>query len=157
MTMEVGQTVSAFQAQTIDKTIALSDYLGKNVVLFFYPKDNTPGCTMESKDFRDHAAEFAALNTVVIGVSCDSVQSHCKFRDKYDLNFEMISDEDKRIASLFDVYKEKSMFGKKYMGIERSTFLIDKNGVLQKAWRKVSVLNHVKRVLAAVKQINESV
>ena len=147
MTVTLNQIVPDFTGKTKDDTIQLSTLRGKNVVIYFYPKDSTPGCTIESKSFRDHYQEFQAKNTEIIGVSRDSIQSHCKFIDNHALNFPLISDDDEVICKLFGVLKEKSMFGKKYQGIERSTFLIDKNGVLRCEWRDVSVIGHVKKVL----------
>lgn len=145
----VGKKVPNFTGTTTEGSFTLNDHLGKKVVIYFYPKDNTPGCTIESKGFRDHLADFDANNTVIVGVSRDSVKSHCKFIEKQSLNFPLISDEDESICRLFDVIKEKSMFGKKYMGIVRSTFLIDEKGILQNEWRKVSVTGHVQAVLDA--------
>lgn len=146
----IGSTVPAFSGTTKDGQFNFDSLRGKNVVIYFYPKDSTPGCTIESKAFRDHYPEFQAANTEIIGISRDSIKSHCKFIDNQKLNFPLISDEDETICKLFDVLKEKSMFGKKYMGIERSTFLIDKNGVLIHEWRDVSVVGHVKQVLKTV-------
>lgn len=153
MSITVNEPVSNFSGNTSNGVIQLSDLRGKNVVMYFYPKDSTPGCTIESRGFRDHYAEFQAENTEIIGISRDSIQSHCKFSDNHALNFPLISDQDEVICRLFDVLKEKSMFGKKYMGIVRSTFLIDKNGVLRQEWRDVSVTGHVKEVLQAVKTL----
>lgn len=127
--------------------ISLADLKGKNVVLYFYPKDDTPGCTTEAKDFRDSLAEFEAANTVILGVSKDSVARHDKFKNKYELNFPLVSDEECKLCEAYGVWKEKSMYGKKYMGIERSTFLIDKEGVVRQEWRKVSVTKHAEKVL----------
>lgn len=152
-TLTLGNKVPDFIGETPEGQFRLSDHKGKNIVVYFYPKDNTPGCTIESKGFRDHIKEFELNNTVVVGVSRDSIKSHCKFIEKQALNFPLISDEDESICRLFDVIKEKSMFGKKYMGIIRSTFLIDHNGVLKQEWRKVSVTGHVADVLAAVKSL----
>ena len=155
--LAVGNKVPEFSGEIPDGKFHLADYKGKkNVVIYFYPKDNTPGCTIESKAFRDALPEFQANNTVVVGVSRDSIASHCKFIEKQDLNFPLISDADESICQLFDVIKEKSMFGKKYMGIVRSTFLIDTQGVLKKEWRKVSVSGHVKAVLEAVKALSSN-
>ena len=126
---------------------------GKNKVVYFYPKDDTPGCTMEAKDFRDHIKDFAAAGTVVIGVSKDSIKSHDKFKQKYCLPFPLASDEDGTTCDDFGVWVEKSMYGKSYMGIERATFLIDKSGVVRGIWRKVKVEGHVKEVLAAVQAL----
>ena len=147
--MQIGDKIT-FIGKTKDGDLRLSDFQGKNVVIYFYPKDSTPGCTIESKAFRDHYADFQTKNTEVIGISRDNLKSHCKFIDNHQLNFPLISDEDESICKLFDVLKEKSMFGKKYFGIDRSTFLIDENGILQKEWRNVSVMGHVKAVLNAI-------
>lgn len=138
---------------TTDGTQSLSDYKGQNIVLYFYPKDNTSGCTQESKDFRDHAKQFKKLNTVILGASRDSLKSHEKFIANHELNFTLISDPDESLCHLFDVMKEKSMYGRKYMGIERSTFLFNDKGKLIKEWRNVKVPGHVEAVLAAVKEL----
>lgn len=131
-----------------NKTINLDDYKGsKNVVLYFYPKDNTPGCTQESNDFKDNQQKFAELDTVIIGVSKDSVSSHDKFIAKYDLPFDLVSDADSDLCEQYGVWVEKNMYGKKYMGIERSTFLINKSQEIVKEWRKVKVKGHVEEVL----------
>lgn len=132
-------------------TIALATMRGESVVLYFYPKDDTSGCTAEAKDFSCLAKEFASQGARVIGVSPDSVASHRKFRKKYELDVELASDEAKTIAQTFGVWVEKSMYGRTYMGVERSTFLIDARGVLVKSWRKVKVTGHAEEVLAAVK------
>ena len=150
----VGKKVPKFEALLDNKkTFKLSETRGKNLVLYFYPKDSTPGCTKEGEDFRDQNKNFIEHNTIVIGVSRDSVGSHEKFIGKYNFPFNLISDEDEKVCNLFDVIKEKNMYGRKYMGIERSTFLIDKNGMLVKEWRKVKVKGHVDDVLEAVKEI----
>ena len=150
----VGKKVPKFEAVLDNKkTFKLSETRGKNLVLYFYPKDSTPGCTKEGEDFRDQNKNFIEHNTIVIGVSRDSVGSHEKFIGKYNFPFNLISDEDEKVCNLFDVIKEKNMYGRKYMGIERSTFLIDKNGMLVKEWRKVKVKGHVDDVLEAVKEI----
>lgn len=141
------EKVPQFTANMESGVFDLKKYRGKNLVIYFYPKDNTPGCTIESKAFRDSYADFKQCNTEVIGVSRDSIKSHCKFIEKQALNFPLISDEDESVCHLFDVLKEKSMFGKKYIGIVRSTFLIDAEGVLRHEWRNVSVTGHVKAVL----------
>lgn len=127
------------------------DLRGKNVVLYFYPKDDTPGCTKEAQGFRDAHKAFETENTVIIGVSKDTVKKHDKFIEKYDLNFHLISDEACELCEAYGVWVEKSMYGKKYMGIQRATFLIDGQGVIQKIWPKVSVKGHVDDVLKAVK------
>ncbi len=129
----------------------LSALRGKNIVLYFYPKDSTPGCTTESKDFRDLADDFKKTDTLIFGVSKDSVKSHDKFKEKYCLPFPLISDEEGKVIETYGVWKEKSMYGKTFMGIERSTFLIDKEGKLNKIWRKVKVNGHAAEVLEASK------
>jgi thioredoxin-dependent peroxiredoxin len=128
-----------------------SQLLGKHLILYFYPKDSTPGCTQESKNFRDLFQQFQTLNTNIIGISRDSLKSHDKFICKYELPFELISDADEALCQYFDVLKEKSFLGKKYIGIERSTFLIDAQGILRQEWRNVKVSGHVEEVLQAVK------
>lgn len=138
---------------TGDQEIRLSDLRGKKVVLYFYPRDNTPGCTRESQDFRDNLRKFKARNTVILGVSRDSLKSHENFREKQCLPFDLLADEDEKLCQLFDVIKDKNMYGKKVRGIERSTFLIDEQGVLRREWRKVKVDGHVEEVLDAVKAI----
>ena len=153
-TIEIGKKVPAFSAPGPDgKKIKLSDFKGKRVVLYFYPKDNTPGCTQEAIDFQSRLGRFTRLNTVVLGVSRDSVQSHEKFCSKHGLKLTLLADEDEKICQLFDVIKEKNMYGRKVRGIERSTFLIDEKGVLRQAWRKVKVPGHVDTVLDAVKNL----
>jgi len=135
------------------KTIKLAELKGSNVVLYFYPRDNTPGCTLEGQDFRDNMRKFRARNTVVLGVSRDSLKSHENFKAKQKFPFDLLADEDETLCRQFDVIKEKNMYGKKVMGIERSTFLIDDKGVLRKAWRKVKVAGHVDEVLAAIEEL----
>jgi peroxiredoxin Q/BCP len=150
----VGKKVANFELPaTGEQTIKLTALKGQKVVLYFYPKDSTPGCTQEGMDFRDQNAKFKRAGAVVFGVSRDSIKSHEKFKEKQQFNFELLSDEDEQLCRLFDVIKEKNMYGKKVMGIERSTFLIDEQGVLQKEWRKVKVAGHVEEVLQAVKQL----
>jgi peroxiredoxin Q/BCP len=152
--VEVDKKVANFSvAATGDQTIKLSDLLGKNVVLYFYPKDKTPGCTKEGQDFRDNIRKFRARNTIILGVSRDSLSLHEKFKDEQDFPFDLISDKDELLCNQFDVIKEKNMYGKKVMGIERSTFLIDDKGVLRKEWRKVKVDGHVDEVLMAIKNL----
>ncbi len=149
--MKIGDSVpNCSFAMTDGKSHTLNDFIGKTVVLYFYPKDDTPGCTTEAQGFRDHITDFAKKNTVIIGVSKDSEKSHQKFRQKYCLPFELIMDTDGVLCEAFGVWKEKSMYGKKYMGIERSTFLINPEGKLIKEWRKVSVINHVLEVLNTI-------
>jgi Peroxiredoxin len=125
----------------------------KNIVVYFYPKDDTPGCTAEAKDFRDHLGAFDAADTVIIGISKDSVASHDKFKNKHELNFHLASDEDGDVCERFGVWVEKNMYGKKYMGIQRATFLISKDGSIAKAWPKVKVLGHVEEVLEAARSL----
>ena len=138
---------------TGDKKIKLSDLKGNRIVLYFYPKDATSGCTREGQDFRDHHRKFRSRNTVVLGVSRDSLKSHEKFKKAQRFPFELISDEDEKLCKKFDVIKEKNMYGKKVLGIERSTFLIDEKGILRKEWRKVKVDGHVEEVLEALKSL----
>ncbi len=134
--------------------ISLSDFTGqKNVVLYFYPKDNTPGCTTEGQDFRDHISAFDAAETVILGVSRDSVKVHNNFKTKQAFPFELLSDPDEVLCKAFDVIKEKNLYGRKYMGIERSTFLINKQGLLVNEWRKVRVKGHVDEVLKTVQAL----
>jgi thioredoxin-dependent peroxiredoxin len=140
-------------AATGEQNIRLSNLAGKKVVLYFYPRDNTSGCTTEGQDFRDHFTQFETANTVILGISRDSVKSHEGFKDKQRFPFELLSDTEETLCKLFDVIKEKNMYGKKAMGIERSTFLIDEEGVLRKEWRKLKVPGHVKEVLAATEAL----
>jgi peroxiredoxin Q/BCP len=150
----VGKRVPAFSAaSTAGGVLKSSSLKGGNVVLYFYPKDATPGCTLEGQAFRDHHAAFRKLNTVILGVSRDSLAAHGRFKEKQCFPFELLSDEDESLCRLFDVIREKNMYGKKVMGIERSTFLIDAEGVLRREWRKVKVDGHVKEVLEAVKSL----
>lgn len=147
--LAIGQSVPDSEIQaTGDKTVRLSDYRGKKIVLYFYPKDNTPGCTQEGIAFRDHIGEFESLNTVVFGVSRDSVKVHEGFKAKKGFPFDLLADQDESLCQLFDVIKMKNMYGKQVRGIERSTFLIDEAGILVKEWRKVQVKVHVAEVLA---------
>lgn len=134
-------------------TLTLSALRGKNVVLYFYPKDDTPGCTSESCDFRDALPAFEKLDAVIIGISKCSIKKHIKFKEKYGLNFPLVSDEGNNVCEAYGTYVEKSMYGKKYMGIERSTFLIDANGNIAAAWRKVSVKGHADEVKTALSKI----
>ena len=136
---------------TGDQTIQLKSLRGKKVVIYFYPKDSTPGCTTEGQDFRDLHAKFKRQNAVILGVSRDSLASHEKFKAKQKFPFELVSDPDEVLCRKFDVIKEKTLYGRKFMGIERSTFLIDASGKLKKEWRKVKVKGHAAEVLEAVK------
>jgi len=132
------------------QSVNLADLKGKPFVLFFYPKDNTPGCTKEACGFRDAMPDFSSLNCAVYGVSKDSEKSHVKFREKHALNFPLLVDADVELAEALGVWKEKSMYGKTYMGIERSTFLVGADGVIKQSWRKVKVAGHVDEVLKAL-------
>ena len=155
MAIEIGKKAPAFSMKTDGGgKITLSELKGKNVVLYFYPKDDTSGCTAEACGFRDNIAAFKKLDAVVIGVSRDSVESHDKFKKKYDLNFALGSDESGKVTEAYGVWVEKNMYGKKYMGIERATFLIDGTGTLRGMWRKVKVPGHVEEVAKAIKQLD---
>ena len=156
MTVEVGKKVPAFKLPaTGEQTISLSSLKGKNIVLYFYPKDNTPGCTTEGQDFRDNIAKFKRQNCVILGVSRDTVRTHENFKEKHRFPFDLLSDTEEELCNLFDVIKLKNMYGKKLLGVERSTFIINDKGVLKQEWRKVKVKGHVDEVLAAVKLINK--
>lgn len=150
----LNKPVPNFELPATNNTkIKLSALKGKNIVLYFYPKDCTSGCTREGQDFRDNFKKFTALNTVVLGISRDSLKLHEKFKEKESFPFELIADTDEILCKQFDVIKEKNMYGKKVFGIERSTFLIDAKGVLRREWRKVKVDGHVAEVLKAVAEI----
>ncbi len=152
--VSIGKKVPAFSLPaTGGQIIKLAALKGKNIVLYFYPKDSTPGCTLEGQDFRDNMRKFNACNTIILGVSRDNLSAHEKFKEKQGFPFDLLSDEDELLCKLFDVIKEKNMYGKKFMGIERSTFLIDDQGVLRKEWRKVKVKGHVDAVLATLKTL----
>jgi len=157
MSLELQKAVPNFIAQaTADTQVELAQLQGKQVVIYFYPKDNTPGCTTEGQEFRDAYPEFQAANTVVFGVSRDSLRTHENFKAKHGFPFELISDPEETLCQQFAVIKLKKLYGKEYLGIERSTFLIDANGVLQHEWRKVKVKGHVAEVLAAAQQLNQA-
>ena len=150
-TVALDRKVPAFSLPaTGGRNWKLSDSSGRKLVVYFYPKDNTSGCTLEGQAFRDLYAKFRKAGADIVGVSPDSVVSHEKFKAKFEFPFDLLADEDKALARAFDVWKEKSMYGRKYMGIERSTFLIDDKGVLRREWRKVKVPGHAEEVLAAV-------
>ncbi|MDB5441204.1 MAG: peroxiredoxin [Caulobacteraceae bacterium] len=151
--LKAGDPAPDFDLPTDTGRVSLSGLKGKTVVLYFYPKDDTTGCTAESIAFSQAKADFAAANAVVVGVSKDSVKSHAKFRQKHNLDVELGSSEDADMVDRYGVWIEKSMYGRKYMGIDRSTFLIDKDGKLARVWRKVSVTGHVDEVLAAAKAL----
>ena len=151
--VSVGQLLPDFEINaTNGNVLKLSECRGKNVVLYFYPKDSTPGCTQEGQDFKAHFEEFAALNCVIFGISRDSLRSHENFKGKQDFPFELLSDADEQLCQLFDVIKMKNMYGKQVRGIERSTFLINTEGRLVYEWRKVKVKNHVTEVIEQLKQ-----
>ncbi len=152
--VQLNEQVPDFTAQaTGGRTIQLSALRGRPVVLYFYPKDNTPGCTREAQDFRDNHAKFRRRKAVILGVSRDSLKSHENFKAKYELPFELLSDPDEALCQLFGVIKRKNMYGKQVRGIERSTFLIDGDGVLRREWRGVKVPGHVEEVLEALKAL----
>ena len=156
MAVEVNKKVPAFNLPaTGEQKIRLSSLKGKNVIIYFYPKDNTPGCTQEGQDFRDNIAKFKRQNCVILGVSRDTLKTHENFKTKHKFPFELISDTEEELCKLFDVIKLKNLYGKKHLGIERSTFLINDKGVLKQEWRKVKVKGHVDEVLAAVKELNK--
>ena len=149
-----GKKCPKFSADaTGDVLISNNDYEGKNLVIFFYPKDNTPGCTLEGQDFRDNYASFTELNAEILGVSRDSIKSHENFKNKQSFPFRLLSDPDEVMCKSFDVMREKSMYGKKYIGVDRSTFLINSKGLIVKEWRSVKVKGHVMEVLEALKDI----
>ncbi|WP_282360450.1 peroxiredoxin [Pseudomonas sp. PS01300] len=156
MAVALDQPVADFKAQaTGAKTVSLSGLKGRQVVIYFYPKDSTPGCTTEGQGFRDQYAAFQAANTEVFGVSRDGLKSHENFKAKQGFPFELISDKDEALCQLFDVIKLKKLYGKEYMGVDRSTFLIDSEGVLRKEWRGVKVPGHVEAVLAQAQALNK--
>lgn len=149
----IGKKVKNFsRPATGDKSISLKDLAGKKVVIYFYPKDSTPGCTTEGQDFRDAKAKFSRQNTIILGVSRDSMKRHENFKAKQKFNFDLLSDEDESLCKQFDVIKLKKLYGREYMGIERSTFLIDEKGVLLEEWRGIKVKGHVDDVLEACKK-----
>ncbi len=155
MSVKINTKIKKFKVSaTNELEIDSTDLIGKSYVIYFYPKDNTPGCTQEGEDFRDLYKEFKKLKTEIYGVSRDSLKSHEGFKEKYKYPFELISDSEEKLCNLFDVIKEKNMYGKKYMGIERSTFLINKEGKLSAEWRKVKVNGHASEVLEEVKKIS---
>lgn len=151
--VEVGKKVPDWEAESSSGKVSLADFAGKRIVLYFYPKDSTPGCTTEAQGFRDLVDEFKALNTVILGVSRDSLKSHDNFITKQSLPFTLISDPEEALCQLFDVMKMKNMYGKQVRGIERSTFLINEQGILIQEWRKVKVPGHVQAVLDTIKAL----
>ncbi|QIZ06915.1 thioredoxin-dependent thiol peroxidase [Priestia megaterium] len=153
MTVEIGMQVPNFELEANNgETVNLSKFRGTNVVIYFYPKDMTPGCTTEACDFRDQIQQFTEVNAVILGVSPDPVDRHQKFVEKYGLPFLLLADTEHLLAEAFGVWKLKKNFGKEYMGIERSTFIIDKEGKLVKEWRKVKVKGHVEEALTYIRE-----
>ena len=154
MSVDVGDKAPSFTLPTDGGgEVSLTDLKGKTVVLYFYPKDDTPGCTAEACAFRDALPDFSKVKAAVIGISRDAIKRHDKFKEKYDLTFPLASDEDGRTCEDYGTWVEKSMYGRKYMGIERSTFLIDGKGVIRNVWRKVKVPGHVDEVLKAAQAL----
>ena len=149
--IEIGKKAPEFKLEGTGGEWSLKDAVGKPVVIYFYPRDNTSGCTQEGLDFAALHAQFKKAKAIVIGISPDSLASHEKFKTKMGFPFELLSDPGEAVCKLFDVIQEKSMYGRKYLGVERSTFLVDSRGVLREAWRKVKVTGHADAVLAAVK------
>jgi peroxiredoxin Q/BCP len=151
---QLGKKVPAFSvAGTGDRRVSSRDLLGQHYVLYFYPRDNTPGCTQEGQDFRDHYAKFKRRKVAVFGVSRDELKSHERFKEKFGFPFDLLADPDEKLCNIFDVIKQKNMYGKKVRGIERSTFLIDASGKLRREWRKVKIPGHVEEVLEAAKAL----
>lgn len=150
--MNIGDKIDNFTLPSVDGDVSLHDFLGKKVVLYFYPKDMTKGCTIEAEDFRDHMEDFESLNTVVLGVSSDNLKQHQKFVEKNHLNYILLSDEQIEVHERFGVWTQKNTFGQEHMGTERSTFIIDEAGALEKAFRKVKVAGHVEEVLDYLKK-----
>jgi thioredoxin-dependent peroxiredoxin len=152
--IEQGKKAPAFALESSDGgKVKLADLAGKNVVLYFYPRDNTPGCTVEAEGFRDALPALKKLGAIVLGVSKDSIASHCKFRDKFKLTFPLLSDPDGKVLEAYGAWGEKSMYGKKMMGVIRSTVLIGKDGKVARHWPKVSVKGHVDAVVEAVREL----
>jgi peroxiredoxin Q/BCP len=149
--IEVGKKAPGFTLPGTAGDWSLADHAGRHAVIYFYPRDNTPGCTTEGENFTARHADFKKAGCVIVGISPDTVASHEKFKKKMGFPFELLSDTDQKVCKLYDVIQEKSMYGKKYLGVERSTFLVDSRGVLREAWRKVKVTGHADAVLAAVK------
>lgn len=155
--LSVGDKAPAFTLpMSAEGTVALSDYRGNSVILYFYPKDDTPGCTQEACDFRDNLKAFQKARAKIIGISRDDIKKHNKFSEKYGLNFPLLADTEGKVCEKYGVWVEKSLYGKKYMGIERATFLIDGKGAIRRIWRKVKVKNHAADVLNALKEIKKS-
>ena len=152
MTLQIGDMAPDFTLpDETEKNVTLSKLRGKKVVLYFYPKDNTPGCTKEACDFRDHFAAFKKDDTLVFGISKDSAKAHTKFKDKYSLPFTLLVDANADVCEAYGVINKKSLFGKTFLGIQRSTFLIDEKGIIRAIWRKVKVSGHVEQILDEIK------
>jgi peroxiredoxin Q/BCP len=151
--IEVGKKAAAFALEGTAGKWRLADAAGSPVIIYFYPRDNTPGCTQEGEAFAALHAQFKRAKAIIVGISPDTVASHVKFKEKMRFPFELLSDPDRSVCGLYDVIQEKSMYGKKYMGVERSTFLVDAKGVLRHEWRKVKVNGHAEAVLEAVKAL----
>ena len=152
--IKIGKKIPEFSLpSTGNKIVKLAELKGKNVIIYFYPKDATPGCTLEGQNFRDNIRKFSSRNTKILGVSRDKITSHEKFKKDQNFPFDLLSDEDEILCKIFDVIKVKNMYGRKVMGIERSTFLIDKKGILRNEWRKVKVKDHIEDVLEELKKI----
>lgn len=153
MTVKIGAKAPDFKLENQDgEVVSLSQHKGKNIVLYFYPKDMTPGCTTQACAFRDQYSEFNDLNTVILGVSPDPIEQHQKFIDKHDLPFPLLADTENEVAKLYDVWKLKKMFGREFYGIERSTFIIDAEGILRQEWRRVRVKGHIDDTIKYVKE-----
>jgi thioredoxin-dependent peroxiredoxin len=151
--VEVGKKAPPFTLDGTGGKFTLAEAEGSVVVMYFYPRDNTPGCTQEGEAFTAHFAQFKKAKTMILGISADTIESHEKFKKKMSFPFDLLSDPDQKVCKLYDVIQEKNMYGKKYMGIERSTFLVDAKGVLRQEWRKVKVNGHAGAVLAAVQAL----
>ena len=151
MSLEGKKCPSFSASSTGGIKLSNKDFVGKNLILFFYPKDNTPGCTLEGQDFRDNHKKFLKLNAEILGISRDSIKSHENFKKKQNFSFQLLSDPDEKMCKAFDVMKEKSMYGKKYIGVDRSTFLVSAEGIVIKEWRSVKVKGHVEEVLKTLK------
>lgn len=153
MSIEVGKKAADFTLlNQHGEDVSLEDFRGKNIVLYFYPKDMTPGCTTQARDFRDKHEEFKELDTVIIGISPDPIERHQKFIDKHDLPFQLLADENHEVAELYEVWKLKKMFGKEFYGIERSTFIMDREGIVRKEFRKVRVKGHIEETLQFIEE-----
>ncbi len=154
-TISINSPVPDFEADSTGGiSFNLSDYLGTKIILYFYPRDNTPGCTQEGKDFRDNIDQFNELNTIIFGISRDSIKVHEGFKEKQAFVFELLSDKEEKLCQLFEVIKMKNMYGKQVRGIERSTFLINEKGILIHEWRKVKVKTHIEEVLQKLRELS---